>query len=194
MLVAPGLYPEIVKRAKQARGIVVWGYETGLRTDDVRGRSYAPRGRTPLVRVCQTRIKLSLITAVTNKGELRWMVVDGAVNAPTFLRFLERLIREARRKVFLIVDRLKAHRTRLVRDWLAAHQSKIEVHYLPSYSPDLNPDEGVNADLKQALPRREPARSKEQLRQAADRHMRIRSRRQQRIRIIFQHPQCHYAA
>jgi transposase len=79
-------YPEIVKRAKQARGVVVWGDETGLRADDVRGRSYAPRGRTPVVRVCQTRIKLSLITAVTNKGELRWMIVDGAVNAPTLAR------------------------------------------------------------------------------------------------------------
>jgi transposase len=129
-------YPEIVRRAKQVRGIVVWGDETGLRADDVRGRSYAPRGRTPVVRVCRTRIKLSLITAVTSKGKLRWMVVDGAVNAPTFLRFLERLIREARGKVFLIVDRLKAHRARLVRDWLEAHRSEIEVHYLPSYSPE----------------------------------------------------------
>jgi transposase len=81
-------YPEIVKRAKRAHGIVVWGDETGLRADDVRGRSYAPRGRTPVVRVCQTRIKPSLITAVTDRGKLRWMAVDGAVNAPTFLRFL----------------------------------------------------------------------------------------------------------
>ena len=165
-----------------------------MRADDVRGRSYAPRGRTPVVRVCQTRIKLSLITAVTNKGELRWMIVDGAVNAPTFLRFLERLIREARGKVFLIVDRLKAHRARLVRDWLAEHSAEIEVHYLPSYSPDLNPDEGVNADLKQALPRKEPARSKEQLKRAAVGHMRSLSRRPQRIRAIFRHPQFRYAA
>jgi len=187
-------YPAIVKRAKRARGIVAWGDETGLRADDVRGRSYAPRGRTPVVRVRQTRIKLSLITAVTNKGELRWMVVDGAVNGPTFIRFLERLIREARGKVFLIVDRLKAHRAHLVRDWLEAHRSEIEVHYLPSYSPTLNPDEGVNADLKQALPRKEPARSKEQLKRAADRHMRRLSRRSQRIRAIFRHPQFRYAA
>jgi transposase len=187
-------YPEIVKRAKRAHGIVVWGDETGLRADDVRGRSYAPRGRTPVVRVCQIRIKLSLITAVTNKGELRWMIVDGAVNAPTFIQFLERLIRDARGKVFLIVDRLKAHRARLVRDWLEAHRSEIELHYLPSYSPELNPDEGVNADLKQALPRREPARSKEQLRRAADRHMRSLSRRPQQIRAIFRHPQFRYAA
>ena len=187
-------YPEIVKRAKRAHGIVVWGDETGLRADDVRGRSYAPRGRTPVVRVCQTRIKLSLITAVTNKGELRWMIVDGAVNGPTFLRSLARLIRDARGKVFLIVDRLKAHRAHPVRDWLEAHRPEIEVHYLPSYSPDLNPDEGVNADLKQALPRKEPARSKEQLRRAADRHMRSLSRRPQQIRAIFRHPQFRFAA
>jgi len=187
-------YPEIVKRAKQAHGMVVWGDETGVRADDVRGRSDAPRGRTPLVRVCQTRIKLSLITAVTNKGELRWMMVDGAVNAPTFLRFLKRLSRDTRRKVFLIVDRLKAHRARLVRDWLEAHRSEIELNYLPSYSPELNPDEGVNADLKQALPRQEPTRSKEQLRRVADRPMRSLSRRPQRIRAIFQHPQFRYAA
>ena len=115
-------YPEIVRRAKQARGVVVWGDETGLRADDLRGCSYAPRGRTPVVRVCQTRIKLSLITAVTNRGELRWMIVDGAVNGPTFIRFLQRLIRDARGKVFLIVDRLKAHRAWLVRDWLEAHR------------------------------------------------------------------------
>ena len=156
-------YPALVKRAKQARGVVIWADETGLRSDDVRGRSYAPRGRTPVVRVCHRRAGLSLITAVTNRGKLRWMIVDGAVNAPTFIRFLERLIREARRKVFLILDRLQAHRARLTRDWLDAHRSEIEVHYLPAYSPDLNPDEGVNADLKQAVPRKPPARRKEQL-------------------------------
>src|ERR671920_141075 len=81
-------YPAIVAQAKRARGAVFWGDETGLRSDDVRGRSYAPRGRTPLVRVCRKRAGLSLISAVTNRGELRWMVVDGAVNAPTFIRFL----------------------------------------------------------------------------------------------------------
>jgi transposase len=187
-------YPEIVKRAKQARGIVVWGDETGLRSDDVRGRSYAPRGRTPVVRVCHRRAGLSLITAVTSRGKLRWMIVDGAVNAPTFIRFLERLIREARCKVFLILDRLQAHRARLTRDWLDAHRSEIEVHYLPAYSPDLNPDEGVNADLKQAVPRKAPARSKEQLKRTAASHMRSLSKRPQRIRAIFKHPQFRYAS
>src|SRR3954466_2546500 len=187
-------YPDIVARARQARGIIFWGDETGLRSDDVRGRGYAPRGRTPLVRVCQKRASLSLISAVANKGELRWMIVDGAVNAPTLIRFLERLVRDAGRKVFLILDRLRVHRARLVQDWLGEHSSRIEVHYLPPYSPDLNPDEGLNADLKQAVPRRAPARSKQQLKRAAISHMRSLAKRPQRIRSIFQHPQFRYAA
>jgi transposase len=187
-------YPAIVARARRARGITFWGDETGLRSDDVRGRSYAPRGRTPLVRVCHRRAGLSLISAVTNRGELRWMVVDGAVKAPTLIRFLRRLIREARRKVFLILDRLKVHRARLTEDWLAEHRAEIEVHYLPPYSPELNPDEGVNADLKQAVPRRAPARSRQQLKRAAISHMRSLSKRPKRIRAIFQHQQFRYAA
>jgi transposase len=187
-------YPAIVARAKRARGAVFWGDETGLRSDDVRGRSYAPRGRTPLVRVCHKRAGLSLISAVTNRGELRWMVVDGAVNAPTLIRFLQRLIREDRRKVFLILDRLRAHRARMTQDWLAEHRSEIEVHYLPPYSPELNPDEGVNADLKQAVPRKAPARSKQQLKRAAISHMRRLAKMPKRIRSIFQHQQFRYAA
>src|ERR671916_692226 len=187
-------YPALVARARRARGVIFWGDETGLRSDDVRGRGYAPRGRTPVVRVCQKRASLSLISAVANRGELRWMIVDGAVNAPTLIRFLGRLVRDARRQVFLILDRLQAHRARLTRDWLADHRSEIEVHYLPPYSPELNPDEGVHADLKQAVPRKAPARSKRQLKRATISHMRSLSKRPQRIRAIFRHPQFRYAA
>ena len=174
--------------------MIFWGDETGLRSDDVRGRSYAPRGRTPLVRVCHKRARLSLVSAVANKGELRWMVADGAVNAPTFIRFLQRLIRDAGRKIFLILDRLKAHRAHMTRGWPTEHRSEIEVHHLPPYSPELNPDEGVNADLKQAVPRKAPARRKQQLKRAAISHMRSLSKRPRRIRAIFQHPQFRYAA
>ncbi len=122
------------------------------------------------------------------------MVVDGAVNAPTLIRFLRRLIRDARRKVFLILDRLRVHRARLTQDWLAQHRSEIEVRYLPSYSPELNPDEGVNADLKQAVPCKAPARSKQQLKRAAISHMRRLAKMPKRIRSIFQHQQFRYAA
>ena len=187
-------YPAIVARAKAERGAVFWGDETGLRSDDVRGRSYAPRGQTPVVQVCQKRAGLSVISALTNKGELRWMVLDGAVKAPTLIRFLQRLSRDVGRKVFLILDRLPVHRAHPVRDWLTEHQAEIEVFHLPAYSPDLNPDEGVHADLKQAVTRKAPARNKPQLKRAVISHMRRLSRMPKRIRSIFQHPQFRYAA
>jgi transposase len=146
--------PALVGQARKEKGPIFWGDETGLRSDDVRGRSFAPRGRTPVVRPSHKRAGLGLISAVTNKGEVRWMVLDGALKAPSLIRFLRRLIRDARGKVFLIWDNLPVHRARTVRNWLAARQEQIEVFSLPSYSPELNPDEGLNADLKQAVTRK----------------------------------------
>ena len=98
------------------------------------------------------------------------------------IRFLQRLIRDVRRKVFLVLDRLQAHRAGQIRDWLAAHRTKIEVFYLPAYSPELNPDEGLNADLKQAVTRKPPARSKHDLKRSVISHMRRLSQSPSRIR------------
>jgi transposase len=187
-------YPEIAARAKAEGGTIFWGDETGLRSDDVRGRSYAPRGRTPAVRVNHRRANLGLISAVTNKGELRWMVLEGAVTAPDLLRFLTRLVQDAEQKVFLILDRLPVHRSAKVRDWLVGREAQIEVFYLPGYSPELNPDEGVNGDLKQAVTGKEPARSKAQLKRAAIGHMRRLSKRPDRVRSFFGHRTFRYAA
>ena len=187
-------YPAIAARARAEEGVVFWGDETGLRSDDVRGRSYAPRGRTPTVQICQKRAGLGLISAVTNKGELRWMVLDGAVKAPALIRFLGRLVRDAGRKVFLILDRLPVHRARSARAWLAERPAEIEVFYLPPYSPELNPDEGLNADLKQAVTRRAPARDRPQLKRAVVGHMRRLSKSPARIRSYFRHHTFRYAA
>ncbi len=187
-------YPAILARAKAESGVVFWGDETGLRSDDVRGRSYAPRGRTPTVRIPHRRAGLGLVSAVTNRGELRWMVLDGAVKAPSLIRFLGRLVRDAGRKVFLILDRLPVHRSGAVRAWLAGREAGIEVFHLPPYSPELNPDEGVNADLKQAVTRKAPTRSKQQLKRALVGHMRRLSKSPHRVRSFFGHKTFRYAA
>src|ERR671926_1151248 len=187
-------YPEIVARAKAEGGTVFWGDETGLRSDDVRGRSYAPPGRTPEVRVNHRRANLGLISAVTNKGGVRWVVLDGAIQAPDLLRFLARLVRDAGGKVFLILDRLPVHRSAKVRAWLAGREAEIEVFYLPGYSPELNPDEGINGDLKQVVTRKEPARSKAQLKRAVVGHMRKLSKSPHRVRSVFAHKTFRYAA
>jgi transposase len=187
-------YPAIAARAKAEGGTIFWGDETGLRSDDVRGRGYAPRGRTPEVRVNHKRAGLGLISAVTNKGELRWMVLDGAIKAPSLLRFLARLARDADGKVLLILDRLPVHRSAKLRAWLAGREAEIEVFYLPGYSPELNPDEGVNGDLKQAVTRKAPARGEAQLKRAVVGHMRMLSKSPRRVRSFFGHKTFRYAA
>ena len=205
-------YPAIVARARRAQGVIFWGDETGLRADDVRGRSYALPGKTPrlaippsyawrnlwpalpVVRSNHRRIGLGLISAVSNRGEVRWKVLDGAIKAPVLIGFLQRLIKDARRKVFLILDRLPVHRSAAVREWLARHKRQIEVSYLPSYSPALNPDEGLNADLKQTITRKAPMRSKPQLKQAAISHMRRLANSPARVRSFFHQKSMRYAA
>jgi len=187
-------YPAIVDRAKKEAAEIHWGDETGLRSDDVRGRSYAPQGKTPVLRVSQNRESLSLISTVTNQGKVRWKVFQGALNATILIDFLQRLTREAERKVFLILDNLRVHHAKVVKAWLAEHADQIEVFYLPSYSPELNPDECLNADLKQAVTSKPPARTKGQLKKRAIGHLRKLSKSPQRIKKYFLHPSVRYAA
>lgn len=187
-------YPVIAACAKVEGAEIHWADETGLRSDDVRGRSFAPQGQTPVVRVNNKRHGLSVISSVTNKGTMRWKIFDGALNAAIFIDFLKRLVRDAGRKVYLIVDNLRVHHSKVVKAWLAEHKHEIEIFYLPSYSPELNPDEMANADLKQAVTKLAPARTKLQLVKATAKHLRSVQRQPERIRRYFQHDPVRYAA
>lgn len=188
-------YPAIAKRAKEENGEVYWGDETGLRTDDVRGRSYSPQGVTPIIRVHRgKRENLSMISAVTNRGVLRWMVLEEALNAERLIEFFERLIRDAGRKVFLIVDNLPVHHAKVVKAWLAERTNQIEVFYLPSYSPELNPDEYLNADLKGAVRAKPASKGKGELRKVVDQHLAVLTAEPERVKKFFHHPCVRYAA
>lgn len=187
-------YPVIAARAKTEGAEIHWGDETGLRSDDVRGRSYAPQGQTPVVRVNNKRHGLSVISSVTNKGVMRWKIFDGALNAGILIDFLKRLVKDAGRKVYLILDNLKVHHSKQVKAWLAEHVDEIEVFYLPSYSPELNPNEMANADLKQAVTKRAPARTKLQLVKATAGHLRSVQRQPERVKSYFEHEPVRYAA
>jgi transposase len=187
-------YPEIAARARAEGAQIHWGDETGLRSDDVRGRSYAPKAQTPVVRVNSKRHGLSVISTVTNKGQMRWRIFDGALNADLLIDFLRRLVKGADKKVFLILDNLRVHHSAPVKAWLAQHAEQIEVFYLPSYSPELNPNEMANADLKQAVTRLAPARTKLQLLKAASKHLKSVQKQPDRIKSYFQHKPVRYAA
>ena len=188
-------YPEIKKRAQEEAAEIHWGDETAVVNTDVRGRGYAPKGETPVVRVVGgTRQKLSMISTVTNQGKTSWMIIDGNFNHERLIEFFEALIKQAGRKVFLVLDNLGVHHCKPVKEWLAAHQEQIEVFYLPSYSPELNPDERLNGDLKQAIETRVPCRTKDKLQQAATNHMAGIEKNPERIKSFFKDPLIAYAA
>ncbi len=188
-------YPVIAERARAEGAEIHWGDETGLRSDDVRGRSYAPAGKTPQIRVTNRREGLSVISTVTNRGKVRWKVFEGALNADILIDFMKRLIKDARgKKVFLILDNLRVHHAKPVKAWLAEHQDRIEVFYLPAYSPELNPDEMLNADLKAAVTTKAPARAKGELKKATVSHLRRLQKSPSRVMRYFQHEPVRYAA
>ena len=124
-----------------------WGEETGLCNDSYHGRSYAPRGETPEIKLHPRCERVNLISSITNQGKVRFMVYKNKMNSQTLIKFMDRLIKGAEKKIFLIVDNLKVHHSYIVRDWLKAHEIEIEIFFLPSYSPELNPDEYLNCDL-----------------------------------------------
>ncbi|MFZ1916741.1 MAG: IS630 family transposase [Terriglobales bacterium] len=187
-------YPAIAARAKAEGGEVQWGDETALVNTDVRGRSYAPKGETPVAYAPGTRQKLSMISTVTNRGKARWMIIDGNFGTDRLIEFFTALIKATRRKIFLILDNLRAHHAKPVKEWLAERKDRIEVFYLPSYAPELNPDERLNADLKREIRKRVPVRTKGKLKAAAEQHMAEIEKSPARIRSYFQDARVKYAA
>lgn len=188
-------YPAIEAKAKAEGGEIHWGDETALSNTDVRGRGYAPAGKTPVSYAPGgKREKLSMIATVTNQGKTRWMVVDDNFNADKLIEFLGALIQDTEKKVFLILDNLRVHHAKSVKAWLLEHKDKIEVFYLPSYSPELNPEERLNADLKQAIGKRVPVRTKAKLRAATEQHMVKLTQNPERVRSFFQDKYVKYAA
>jgi transposase len=151
-------YPEIEKRARRERAEILWADESGLRSDHSAGRTWAPVGQTPVTKGTGKRFKANMIAAISNTGTLRFRVFDERFSGPLFLDFLKRLVRDNKgRKVVLIIDGHPAHRARMVRDWVAEHPELIELHFLPGYSPELNPAECLNQDVKtNALGKRRP--------------------------------------
>jgi transposase len=188
-------YQTIAKRAKTEGAEIHWGDETAVINTDVRGRSYAPKGDTPVAYVVGgTRQKLSMISTVTNHGKTSWMIIDGNFNHERLIEFLKALIKQTGRKVFLVLDNLGVHHCKPVKTWLSEHIEQIEVFYLPSYSPELNPDERLNGDLKHAIATRVPCRSKDKLLQAATNHMTAIEKNPERIKSFFKDPKIAYAA
>ncbi|MBB3189212.1 transposase [Halomonas cerina] len=186
-------YPVIHARAKAENAEIYWGDETGLRSDSQHVRGYSPQGVTPVLCLNAKRAAVNLISAVTNQGKARFRFFEGTMNAQILIDFMKRLVRDTQRKVFLILDNLKVHHAKVVKAWLEDHQDQIEVFYLPPYSPELNPDEYLNCDLKAGVHSGTPARNTEQLKRKAMSHLRKLQKLPSRIAKYFEAKSINYA-
>ena len=187
-------YPEIQKRAKAEKAEIYWGDETGVRNDSQHERGYAPKGKTPIVRLNANRKSINMISAITNQGKVRFSIFDGTMNANILIDFCKRLIKSAQCKVYLILDNLRVHHAKVFKIWLSKHEDEIEIFYLPSYSPELNPDEYLNCDLKAGVHSGKPARDKPSLKKKVVSHMRMLQKKPGRVSKYFEHKKICYAA
>lgn len=187
-------YPVIASKAKKENAEIHWGDETGLRSDDVNGRSYSPKGKTPVQKVKETPEKLNMVSTITNRGQMRFMFYKENMTAQLMIKFLKRLIRSCKRKVILILDNLRVYHSKMLQKWLTENKAFIEVFFLPSYSPDLKPDEILNSNLKQAISRKPESRRKGELAKHAKAHMQSIQKHPEHIKSFFQKESVRYAS
>ena len=187
-------YPEIAAHAKQEKAEIHWGDETGIRNDAYNAKGFSPKGKAPIVHLNAKKSSINMISAITNHGKVRFMLYRDKMSSPVLIKFMSRLVKDTRRKVFLILDNLKVHHSKKVTAWLKTNYEKIEVFYLPPYAPEHNPDEYLNGDLKQRIRSGLPARSQNDLIKKTHSFMKTVQKRPHHVKKYFKHPKVTYAA
>jgi transposase len=187
-------YPRIHRLAQKRKAIIFFGDEAGVRSDHHAGTTWAIQGKTPVVSSTGARFGLNLISAVSAQGELRFMTVNSRVGAKVFIEFLKRLLHNAERTIFLIVDGHPAHKAKSVTRFVDSMNDRLQLFFLPSYSPELNPDERVWNDLKNNALGRQRIDSPKQLHKAVISHLRSVQKSPLRVRSYFHNETTKYAA
>ena len=187
-------YPQIRKMAAKRGAEIFFGDEAGVRSDHHSGKTWAPKGKTPVVSSTGARFGFNLISAVSARGALRFMVVEGSVNAGTFIGFMKRLLVGATKPIYLIVDGHPSHKAKKVREWVEEQAGRISLFLLPGYSPELNPDELVWNNLKNHGLGKRVYGTKEEMKKIAVSHMRKLQKLPEVIRGFFRKPSTIYAA
>jgi transposase len=187
-------YPRIQALARRNKAQIFFGDEAGVRSDHHSGTTWGAKGQTPIVSSTGSRYSLNMISAVSAQGEFRFMVVRGRVASKQFIEFLKRLLKNAPRKIFLIVDGHPTHKARRVSQFVQKTKGKLRLFFLPPYSPELNPDERVWNDLKNNAVGRKSITSPKQMHKVVVGHLRLIQKSPDRVRAYFQNETTRYAA
>jgi len=187
-------YPQIRSKAKRVGAEIYFGDEAGVRSDFHSGKTWAPKGKTPIIRTTGARFGFNMISAVSPKGQMRFMVVEGRVAAKQFCEFLRRLVFKTKKPIFLILDGHPVHRSAKVKNLVESMKTKLQIFFLPPYSPELNPDEHVWNDLKNNGIGRMLIAGPDDMKLKVVSHLRFLQRNPVLIQSFFQAPTTKYAA
>ena len=185
-------FPNIARQAKASGGEVYFWDESGFRADAVHGKTWGVKGQTPVIERPGQRQSISAASAVNSKGGFWYCTYEGGLNAELFVTLLRRLMRRRTKPVHLVVDGLPAHKTALVKTYVASTNGLLTLHFLPGYAPELNPDELVWSHLKRTGPARTPLRKGEKLRDKIEVQLAAISRLPALVRSFFQAPSVAY--
>jgi transposase len=141
-------YPRIKTQAMQEGARIYWADEMGIQSQDNRGKMYSLKGKKPIIKKSGTRFKCNVLAAITSHGHMNWTVYKDNFNGQKFIEFLKRILRQVNQKVFMIVDNHKAHHSKEVKTYVEKNKDRIALFYLPPYSPEINPQELVNQEVK----------------------------------------------
>jgi transposase len=144
-------YPSIKKEAKKEGREIYFSDEAGFHATAQYGSTWAPKGKTPIIKTSGKREKVNVISAINNQGKLRFMLYDKNFNSAVFIQFLKRLMQNQKKPITLIVDGHKSHFTTVVKEYVASTKGRLKIYQLPAYSPELNPDELVWNNAKQKV-------------------------------------------
>lgn len=186
-------YPTIKTEAAAAGATIYFADESGIRSDYHTGTTWAPCGETPVVEVTGRRFSLNMISAVSPRGDFRFMIHEGTVTAPVFKTFLQRLMVGATRPVFVVVDGHPVHKSKLVKTYVESLNGQLKLFFLPPYAPHLNPDEQVWAHVKRQVSKRF-VQDKDNMKRLAISALRRIQKLPELVRSFFQQPECQYAA
>jgi transposase len=187
------VFPQIKKRAKKLGATTYFEDESGIRSDFHAGTTWAPKGKTPVVKVTGARFSTNMVAAISTRGHMRFMVNQGRVTADVLCDFLKRLMHNAQQPIFLIWDGHPTHKSKKVRECIESFEGKLEVYFLPSYSPELNPTEQVWRSVKNHGVGRKSVFGPDQLKSAVIGCLRRLQKIPKIIQAFFRHPDCSYA-
>lgn len=185
-------FPGISKRAATEGASIFFADEAGCRNDHQSGTTWAPVGETPVVKFTAKRESIGMISAISLRGKMSWMIFEGAMNSARFIDFLRELLLDVKGKVFLIVDNVSYHKSAEVKSWVAQHENRIELFFLPGYSPDLNPDEWVWKNVKNDQVARIVPDRPGHLYEIAEKALRMLRNAPEKVRSFFSDPHLAY--